>query len=193
MLPANIRKSPQIFFVGNNISPNYINELIACIGNKDISINVISKSGTTTEPAIAFRIFREYLESKYGAKEARERIYVTTDKKKGALKELSDEEDFETFTIPDNIGGRFSVLTPVGLLPIAVAGIDIDKLMEGAKDAQFNYADSSMKYNQCYRYAVVRNILYKKDKTIEILANYEPKLHYITEWWKQLYLSLIHI
>ena len=187
MLPANIRKSPQIFFVGNNISPNYINELIACIGNKDISINVISKSGTTTEPAIAFRIFREYLESKYGAKEARERIYVTTDKKKGALKELSDEEDFETFTIPDNIGGRFSVLTPVGLLPIAVAGIDIDKLMEGAKDAQFNYADSSMKYNQCYRYAVVRNILYKKDKTIEILANYEPKLHYITEWWKQLY------
>ena len=187
MLPANIRKSPQIFFVGNNISPNYINELIACIGNKDISINVISKSGTTTEPAIAFRIFREYLESKYGAKEARERIYVTTDKKKGALKELSDEEDFETFIIPDNIGGRFSVLTPVGLLPIAVAGIDIDKLMEGAKDAQFNYADSSMKYNQCYRYAVVRNILYKKDKTIEILANYEPKLHYITEWWKQLY------
>ena len=187
MFPDNIRKSPQVFFVGNNISPNYINELIACIGNKDISINVISKSGTTTEPAIAFRIFREYLESRYGAKEARERIYVTTDKKKGALKELSDEEDFETFTIPDNIGGRFSVLTPVGLLPIAVAGIDIDKLMEGAKDAQFNYADSSMKYNQCYRYAVVRNILYKKDKTIEILANYEPKLHYITEWWKQLY------
>lgn len=187
MFPESIRKSPQIFFVGNNISPNYINELIACIGNKDISINVISKSGTTTEPAIAFRIFREYLESKYGAKEARERIYVTTDKKRGALKELSDEEDFETFTIPDNVGGRFSVLTPVGLLPIAVAGIDIDKLMEGAKDAQFNYADSSMKYNQCYRYAVVRNILYQKDKTIEILANYEPKLHYITEWWKQLY------
>lgn len=187
MFPESIRKSPQIFFVGNNISPNYINELIACIGNRDISINVISKSGTTTEPAIAFRIFREYLESKYGAKEARERIYVTTDKKRGALKELSDEEDFETFTIPDNVGGRFSVLTPVGLLPIAVAGIDIDKLMEGAKDAQFNYADSSMKYNQCYRYAVVRNILYQKDKTIEILANYEPKLHYITEWWKQLY------
>lgn len=187
MFPDNIRKSPQVFFVGNNISPNYINELIACIGNKDISINVISKSGTTTEPAIAFRIFREYLESRYGAKEARERIYVTTDEKKGALKELSDEEEFETFTIPDNIGGRFSVLTPVGLLPIAVAGIDIDKLMEGAKDAEFNYSDSSIKYNQCYRYAVARNILYQKDKTIEILANYEPKLHYITEWWKQLY------
>lgn len=187
MFPDNIRKSPQIFFVGNNISPNYINELINCIGSKDISINVISKSGTTTEPAIAFRIFREYLESRYGAKEARERIYITTDKKKGALKELADEEEFETFTIPDNIGGRFSVLTPVGLLPIAVAGIDIDKLMEGAKDAQFNYSDSSIKYNQCYRYAVVRNILYQKDKTIEILANYEPKLHYITEWWKQLY------
>lgn len=187
MFPDNIRKSPQIFFVGNSISPNYINELIDCIGDKDISINVISKSGTTTEPAIAFRIFREYLESKYGADEAAKRIYVTTDKKKGALKQLADEEGYETFVIPDNVGGRFSVLTPVGLLPIAVAGIDIDKLMAGAKDAQYNYSDGSMKYNQCYRYAVARNILYKKDKTIEILANYEPKLHYFTEWWKQLY------
>ena len=187
MFPKNIRKSPQIFFVGNSISPNYINELIDCIGDKDLSINVISKSGTTTEPAIAFRIFREYLESKYGADEASKRIYVTTDKKKGALKQLADDEEYETFVIPDNIGGRYSVLTPVGLLPIAVAGIDIDKLMEGAKNAQFNYSDSSIKYNQCYKYAVVRNILYKKDKTIEILANYEPKLHYLTEWWKQLY------
>lgn len=187
MFPETIRKSPQIFFVGNSISPNYINELIDCIGDKDISINVISKSGTTTEPAIAFRIFREYMESKYGADEASRRIYVTTDKKKGSLKQLADEEEYETFVIPDNIGGRFSVLTPVGLLPIAVAGIDIDKLMEGAKNAQFNYSDSSIKYNQCYKYAVARNILYEEDKTIEILANYEPKLHYLTEWWKQLY------
>lgn len=187
MFPDTLRKSPQIFFVGNSISPNYINELIDCIGDKDISINVISKSGTTTEPAIAFRIFREYMESKYGADEASKRIYVTTDKKKGALKQLADEEEYETFVIPDNVGGRFSVLTPVGLLPISVAGIDIDKLMEGAKNAQFNYADSSIKYNQCYRYAVARNILYKNDKNIEILANYEPKLHYFTEWWKQLY------
>ena len=187
MFPESIRKSPQIFFVGNSISPNYINELIDCIGDKDISINVISKSGTTTEPAIAFRIFREFLETKYGVDEAAKRIYVTTDKKKGALKELADEEEYETFVIPDNVGGRYSVLTPVGLLPIAVAGIDIDKLMEGAKDAEYNYSDSSMKYNQCYRYAVARNILYGKDKTIEILANYEPKLHYLTEWWKQLY------
>jgi len=187
MFPDTLRKSPQIFFVGNSISPNYINELIDCIGDKDISINVISKSGTTTEPAIAFRIFREFLETKYGADEAAKRIYVTTDKKKGALKQLADEEEYETFVIPDNVGGRFSVLTPVGLLPIAVSGIDIDKLMEGAKDAEYNYSDSSMKYNQCYRYAVARNILYGKDKTIEILANYEPKLHYLTEWWKQLY------
>ncbi len=187
LMPQTIRKSPQIFFVGNSISPNYINELIDCIGDKDISINVISKSGTTTEPAIAFRIFREYLESKYGADEARDRIYVTTDKNKGALKQLADEEEYETFVIPDNVGGRFSVLTPVGLLPIAVAGINIDKLMEGAKTGEYNYSDSSIKYNQCYRYAVARNILYKKDKTIEILANYEPKLHYFIEWWKQLY------
>lgn len=187
MFPDTLRKSPQIFFVGNSISPNYINELIDCIGDKDISINVISKSGTTTEPAIAFRIFREYMESKYGADEASKRIYVTTDKKRGALKQLADEEEYETFIIPDNVGGRFSVLTPVGLLPIAVAGIDIDKLMEGAKNAQYNYADSSIKYNQCYKYAVARNILYKNDKNIEILANYEPKLHYFTEWWKQLY------
>ena len=187
MFPDNVRKSPQIFFVGNNISPNYINELIDCIGDKDISINVISKSGTTTEPAIAFRIFREYLESKYGADEASRRIYVTTDKKKGALKKLADDEEYETFTIPDNIGGRYSVLTAVGLLPIAVAGINIDKLMEGAKKAQEEYSETSLKYNPCYKYAITRNILYKKDKTIEILANYEPKLHYFTEWWKQLF------
>lgn len=187
MFPDTIRKSPQIFFVGNSISPNYVNELIECIGDKDISINVISKSGTTTEPAIAFRIFREYIESKYGADEASKRIYVTTDYKNGALKQLADDEEYETFVIPDNIGGRYSVLTPVGLLPIAVAGINIDKLMAGAQNAQDNYSDNNIKYNQCYKYAIVRNILYKKDKTIEILANYEPKLHYFTEWWKQLY------
>ena len=187
MFPETIRKAPQIFFVGNSISPNYINELIDCIGDRDISINVISKSGTTTEPAIAFRIFREFLETKYGADEAAKRIYVTTDKKKGALKKLADEEEYETFTIPDNIGGRYSVLTAVGLLPIAVAGINIDKLMEGAKKAEEEYSENSIKYNPCYKYAIARNILYKKDKTIEILANYEPKLHYFTEWWKQLY------
>ena len=187
MTPKEIRKSPQIFFVGNSISPNYINELIDCIGDKDVSINVISKSGTTTEPAIAFRIFREYLEGKYGADEARDRIYITTDKRRGALKELADEEEYETFVIPDNVGGRYSVLTAVGLLPIAVAGISIDKLMAGAKTAQYDYLEGDVKYNQCFKYAVARNILYKKDKNIEILANYEPKLHYFTEWWKQLY------
>lgn len=187
MMPESVRKSPQIFFVGNSISPNYINELIDCIGNKNISINVISKSGTTTEPAIAFRIFREYLESRYGADEARDRIYITTDKKRGALKELANEEEYETFVIPDNVGGRFSVLTAVGLLPIAVAGISIDKLMNGAKTARDDYLEGDIKYNQCFKYAVARNILYKKDKNIEILANYEPKLHYFTEWWKQLY------
>ncbi len=181
------RKSPQIFFVGNNISPDYLNDLLECLSQKDISINVISKSGTTTEPAIAFRIFREYLESKYGIDEARQRIYVTTDKAKGALKTLANEEEYETFVIPNNIGGRFSVLTAVGLLPIAVSGIDIEKLMNGARNGQEKYNDSNLKYNNCYRYAVVRNILYKQNKTTEILVNYEPKMLYFIEWWKQLY------
>lgn len=181
------RKTPQIFFAGNNMSPNYLNDLIECIGNKDISINVISKSGTTTEPAIAFRIFREFMESKYGIDEARKRIYVTTDKEKGALKQLSNEEEYETFVIPDNIGGRYSVLTAVGLLPIAVAGIDINKLMYGAKVAEDKYNENSVKYNECYQYAVARNILYSKGKITEILVNYEPKMQYFTEWWKQLY------
>ena len=180
-------KTPKIFFVGNNMSPNYMNDLLECIGNKDISINVISKSGTTTEPAIAFRIFREFMESKYGVDGARRRIYVTTDKEKGALKTLSNEEEYETFVIPDNIGGRYSVLTAVGLLPIAVAGIDIDKLMYGAKNAEDKYTENSVKYNQCYQYAVARNILYSQEKTTEILVNYEPKMQYFTEWWKQLY------
>ena len=181
------RKTPQIFFAGNNLSPNYINDLIECIGNREVSINVISKSGTTTEPAVAFRIFREFMESKYGIDEARRRIYVTTDKEKGALKSLANDEEYETFVIPDNIGGRFSVLTAVGLLPIAVSGIDIDKLMNGAKNAQDKYNEKSLKYNECYKYAVARNILYSKGKTTEILANYEPKMQYFTEWWKQLY------
>ena len=181
------RKYPMIFYVGNNLSPNYINELIEILEDKDFSVNVISKSGTTTEPAIAFRIFREILENKYGIDEARSRIYVTTDKERGALKTLSEMEGYERFVVPDNVGGRYSVLSAVGLLPIATAGIDIDRLMNGARVAQEKYSDSDLKYNECYRYAIARNILYKSDKLIEVLVNYEPKLHYFTEWWKQLY------
>ncbi len=187
MLPAEQRKFPQILYVGNNLSSNYINELIEYIGDKDFSVNVISKSGTTTEPAIAFRIFREILENKYGIDEARSRIYATTDKNKGALKTLAENEGYERFVVPDNVGGRYSVLTAVGLLPIATAGIDIDKLMNGAKMAQDKYNDSNLKYNECYKYAVVRNILYKLYKNIEIFVNYEPKMHYFTEWLKQLF------
>lgn len=181
------RKTPKILYVGNNISSTYISDLLDVIGNKDISVNVISKSGTTTEPAIAFRIFREFMENKYGIKEARKRIYVTTDKEKGALKTLAEKEKYETFVIPNNIGGRYSVLTAVGLLPIATAGIDIDRLIAGAKFAQEKYNEKSLKYNDCYKYAVLRNILYKEEKNIEILVTYEPKLHYIIEWWKQLF------
>ena len=187
MLTDKQRKYPQILYVGNNLSPNYINELIEYIEDKDFSVNVISKSGTTTEPAIAFRIFREILENKYGIDEARSRIYVTTDKERGALKTLADNEGYEKFVIPDNVGGRYSVLTAVGLLPIATAGIDIDKLMQGAQNAQERYDDPNLKYNECYKYAVTRNILYKLYKNTEILVNYEPKMHYFTEWWKQLY------
>ena len=186
-LPKEQRKTPQILYVGNNLNPNYINDIIDLIGNRDFSINVISKSGTTTEPAIAFRIFREILENKYGLKEAQKRIFETTDKKKGALKQLADTEKYTTFVIPDNIGGRYSVLTAVGLLPIAVAGIDITKLMNGARFAQEKYVDKSLKYNDCYKYAVIRNLLYKNSKNIEILVSYEPKLHYMIEWWKQLF------
>lgn len=186
-LPKEQRKTPQILYVGNNLNPNYINDIIDLIGDRDFSINVISKSGTTTEPAIAFRIFREILENKYGLKEAQKRIFVTTDKKKGALKQLADTEKYTTFVIPDNIGGRYSVLTAVGLLPIAVAGIDITKLMNGARFAQEKYVDKSLKYNDCYKYAVIRNLLYKNSKNIEILVSYEPKLHYMIEWWKQLF------
>ena len=187
LLPREQRKSPQILYVGNNISGTYLNDLVELIGDRDLSINVISKSGTTTEPAIAFRFFREFMENKYGIKEARKRIYITTDKKNGALKMLAEKENYETFVIPDNIGGRYSVLTPVGMLPIATAGIDIDKILEGAKFAEEKYNDSNLKYNDCYKYAVARNILYKDMKNIELLVTYEPKLHYIIEWWKQLF------
>ena len=181
------RKTPQILYVGNNLSPNYIHDVIDYIGDKDISINVISKSGTTTEPAIAFRIFREIMENKYSLKEARSRIYVTTDKEKGALKELAKKEKYTTFVIPNDVGGRYSVLTAVGLLPIATAGIDIDALMEGARIAEDRYSDENLKYNECYQYAVIRNMLYEKEKDIELLITYEPKMHYFIEWWKQLF------
>lgn len=187
MLPKEQRNSPQILYVGNNISGTYLNDLVELIGDRDLSINVISKSGTTTEPAIAFRFFREFMENKYGIKEAKKRIYATTDKENGALRALAEKEGYETFVIPDNIGGRYSVLTPVGLLPIATAGINIDKLIEGAKFAEDKYSDSNLKYNDCYKYAVVRNILYKENKNIELLVTYEPKMHYIIEWWKQLF------
>ena len=178
---------PHIIFVGNNLSPDYINDVIEVLEGKDFSINVISKSGTTTEPAIAFRIFREILEGKYGIKEARKRIYVTTNKKKGALKQLSEAEGYESFVIPDDVGGRFSVLTAVGLLPIAASGLDIDKIMEGARFAMDKYSDSSLEYNQCYQYAVARNLLYERDKSVEMLVSYNPRMHYFIEWWKQLF------
>ena len=180
-------EKPHIIFVGNNLSPDYVNDVIEVLQGKDFSINVISKSGTTTEPAIAFRIFREILEGKYGIKEARKRIYVTTDKKKGALKQLADSEGYEQFVIPDDVGGRFSVLTAVGLLPIAASGLNIDKLMEGARIAEDRYSDTSLEYNQCYQYAVARNLLYEKDKSIEMLVSYNPRMHYFIEWWKQLF------
>ena len=181
------KNSLEILYAGNNLSPNYLTELIDYVRDKDFSVNVISKSGTTTEPGIAFRIFREILENKYGIDEARSRIYVTTDKHKGALKTLSNMEGYEKFVVPDNIGGRYSVLTPVGLLPIAASGIDIEKLMNGARIAEEKYSDIDLKYNECYQYAVLRNILYKQNKNIELLVNYEPKMHYFTEWWKQLF------
>lgn len=176
-----------VVYVGNNLSPDYLNDVIQAIQDKDFSINVISKSGTTTEPAIAFRIFRELIENKYGLKEAKKRIFVTTDAKKGALVELAKSEGYETFIIPDNVGGRFSVLTPVGLLPIAVSGVNIDDLMDGAIESEDKYEDSSLEYNECYQYAVFRNLMYDAGKSIEILSTYEPKMHYFIEWWKQLF------
>ncbi|WP_085505705.1 glucose-6-phosphate isomerase [Thalassobacillus devorans] len=181
------RKTPQVFFVGNSISAPYMNELFDVLKDKDVSINVISKSGTTTEPAIAFRLFRKFLEEKYGREEARKRIYATTDKQKGALKTLADEEGYESFVVPDDVGGRFSVLTAVGLLPIAVSGIDIDSMMEGAKAGMDELNGSKLSENPAYQYAAVRNIFYNKGKSIEMLINYEPALQYFAEWWKQLF------
>ena len=187
ILPNAERKTPEIYFAGNNISSTYIIELLEMLKGKDISIIVISKSGTTTEPALAFRIFREFMENKYGKAEAGKRIYATTDKTRGALKKLALEEKYESFIIPDDVGGRYSVLTPVGLLPISAAGIDIDEMMKGANDAYELYKNPYLADNDCYKYAAVRNALYRKGKTTEIMVNYEPSLHFLTEWWKQLF------
>lgn len=182
-----IRKTPEIYFCGNNISSNYMNHLKEVIGDRDFSINIISKSGTTTEPAIAFRVFKKLLNEKYGKQEAAKRIYATTDKAKGALKNLATEEGYESFVVPDDVGGRFSVLTAVGLLPIAVSGADITKLMEGAASMRNYCLTTPYEQNDAVLYAAVRNILLRKGKSIEILANYEPSLHFVSEWWKQLY------
>jgi len=186
-LPAAKRKTPEIYFVGHQLSAAYLADLLEVLAGKDISVNVISKSGTTTEPAIAFRLVREYMEKRYGKDGAKERIFATTDRSRGALKTLANEEGYETFVIPDDIGGRFSVLTAVGLLPIAAAGIDIDDMMAGARDGHRLYSSASLAENPCYQYAAVRNILYRKGKTAELLVNYEPSLQYFAEWWKQLF------
>jgi len=187
LLPREERQAPQIYFAGNNMSPKYMTDLMETLEDKEVYVNVISKSGTTTEPAIAFRILKSHLEDKYGKEEARNRIFATTDGSKGALKTLATNEGYETFVIPDDIGGRYSVLTPVGLLPLSVAGIDIDQLMEGAHEAAIQYGNPNLDENRCYQYAVTRQILHKRGKDIEILVNYEPGLQYLGEWWKQLY------
>lgn len=181
------RKAPQIFYAGNSISSSYLADLIDVIGDRDFSVNVISKSGTTTEPAIAFRVFKELLIKKYGKEEANKRIYATTDKAKGAVKVEADAEGWETFVIPDDVGGRFSVLTAVGLLPIAASGADIDALMKGAADACTAYSSDTLSENEAYQYAAYRNILYRKGKVTELLINYEPTMQYFSEWWKQLF------
>lgn len=181
------RKTPEIYYCGNSISSSYLKGLMDVVGDRDFSVNIISKSGTTTEPAIAFRIFKELLEKKYGKDGAAKRIYATTDKAKGALKNLSTEEGYETFVVPDDVGGRFSVLTAVGILPIAVSGADITKLMEGAAEGRRLALETEFEDNDALKYAAIRNILLRKGKSIEILANYEPSLHYVSEWWKQLY------
>jgi glucose-6-phosphate isomerase len=187
VLPKNKRTTPQIIFVGNNISSSYMRDVIDLLEGNDFSINVISKSGTTTEPAIAFRLFRKLLEEKYGLEEARKRIYATTDKARGALKTLATDEGYETFVIPDDVGGRYSVLTAVGLLPIAASGANIEQIMKGAAEAQEDFSHSELEENAAYQYAAVRNALYNKGKTIEMLINYEPGLQYFSEWWKQLF------
>lgn len=186
-VPKEIRKTPEIYFAGNSISGTYLKHLLDVVGDRDFSVNVISKSGTTTEPAIAFRIFKEKLEQKYGKEGAAKRIYATTDKARGALKSLATEEGYESFVVPDDVGGRFSVLTAVGLLPIAVSGADIDKLMEGAATGRQVAIEKPFAENDALQYAAIRNILLRKGKQVEILANYEPSLHYVSEWWKQLF------
>ena len=185
-LPKEKRGTPEIYYVGNSISSTYLQGVIDVIGDRDFSVNVISKSGTTTEPAIAFRIFKEMLEKKYGKEEAAKRIYATTDKARGSLKNLANEEGYETFVVPDDVGGRFSVLTAVGLLPIAVSGADIEKLMEGAQAGRKEALENDFAENGALQYAAIRNILHRKGKAVEVLANYEPSLHYVSEWWKQL-------
>ncbi|MBQ7972450.1 MAG: glucose-6-phosphate isomerase [Lachnospiraceae bacterium] len=187
IVDKSIRKTPEIYFVGNSISSTYLKHLIQVIGDRDFSINMISKSGTTTEPAIAFRVLKKMAEEKYGKEGAAKRIYATTDKAKGSLKGLATEEGYETFVVPDDVGGRFSVLTAVGLLPIAVSGADIDKLMEGARSGRERALNAPFEENDALQYAAVRNILLRKGKQIEILANYEPCVHFVSEWWKQLY------
>ena len=187
MVSKEVRKTPEIYYAGNSISSTYLKHLIDVIGDRDFSVNVISKSGTTTEPAIAFRVFKAMLEEKYGKEGAAKRIYATTDKARGALKSLADEEGYEEFVVPDDVGGRFSVLTAVGLLPIAVSGADIDKLMEGAASGREMAVNNEFENNDALKYAAIRNILHRKGKSVEILANYEPSLHYVSEWWKQLY------
>jgi len=184
---AEDRKGPQIFFAGNSNSSSYLLDLCNLVKDKDVCLNVVSKSGTTTEPAIAFRIFKELLEEKYGKEGAKDRIFVTTDKERGALKALADREGYETFVVKDDVGGRYSVLTAVGLLPIAVCGANIDDIMSGAQKAEQNYANCDLANNDCYLYAAIRNILYRKGKTLELMVNYEPKMHFFAEWWKQLY------
>ena len=186
-LPKEKRNTPEIYFAGTNMSGVYLKHLIEAIGDRDFSVNIISKSGTTTEPAIAFRVFKKLLEEKYGKEGAKERIFATTDKAKGALKTLATSEGYETFVVPDNVGGRFSVLTAVGLLPIAAAGIDIDELMRGAADAVKDFSGKKLEENQALQYAAVRNILLRKGKSVELMVNYEPRLHYFAEWWKQLF------
>lgn len=187
VLSKEVRKTPEIYYVGNSISSKYIKDLQQVLEGKDFSVNMISKSGTTTEPAIAFRVFKEMLIEKYGREEANKRIYATTDQSRGALKKLADEEGYESFVVPDDVGGRFSVLTAVGLLPIAVSGADIVKLMEGAAYGRKKALETPYESNDALLYAAIRNILLRKGKTVEVVANYEPSLHYVSEWWKQLY------
>ncbi|PSL44486.1 glucose-6-phosphate isomerase [Salsuginibacillus halophilus] len=186
-LPKEKRVGPEIYFVGHHMSQAYMNDLFDLLEGKDVAVNVISKSGTTTEPAIAFRVLRQWMEEKYGNREAAKRIYATTDKEKGALKTLADEQGYDTFIVPDDVGGRYSVLTPVGLLPIAAAGLNIDAMMQGADEARTALAADDLNENAAYRYAATRFALYQKGKDIEALVNYEPGLHYVSEWWKQLF------